>query len=67
LNLRGPGELLGARQSGVAMLRFADISADEDLLNLAREAADELLRDYPDAARAHLHRWMANKHDYLHV
>jgi len=67
LQLRGPGELLGARQSGVAMLRFADISADEDLLNHARQVADELLRDFPDAARAHLQRWMANKHDYLHV
>ncbi len=67
LQLRGPGELLGARQSGVAMLRFADISADEDLLNHARRVADELLRDFPDAARAHLQRWMANKHDYLHV
>jgi ATP-dependent DNA helicase RecG len=67
LQLRGPGELLGARQSGVAMLRFADISADEDLLNHARQVADELLRDFPEAARAHLQRWMANKHDYLHV
>jgi len=67
LRLRGPGELLGARQSGVAMLRFADISADEDLLDQARQAADEMLRDFPDAARAHLQRWMANKHDYLHV
>jgi ATP-dependent DNA helicase RecG len=67
LHLRGPGELLGARQSGVAMLRFADISADEDLLNHARQAADALLRDNPEAAQAHLRRWMANKHDYLHV
>jgi ATP-dependent DNA helicase RecG len=67
LQLRGPGELLGARQSGVAMLRFADISADEDLLNQARIVADELLRDFPEAARAHLQRWMVNKHDYLHV
>ncbi|MGB9094338.1 MAG: ATP-dependent DNA helicase RecG, partial [Gallionella sp.] len=67
LQLRGPGELLGARQSGVAMLRFADISSDEDLLDRAREAADELLRDHPEAARAHLQRWMASRHDYLHV
>jgi ATP-dependent DNA helicase RecG len=67
LQLRGPGELLGARQSGEAMLRFADISADEDLLSHARQAADELLGDFPEAARAHLQRWMANKHDYLHV
>jgi len=67
LQLRGPGELLGARQSGVAMLRFADIDADEDLLIHAREVADQLLRDYPDVARAYLRRWMADKHDYLHV
>ncbi len=67
LQLRGPGELLGARQSGVAMLRFADIDADEDLLIHARVVADELLGDYPDVARAYLRRWMADKHDYLHV
>ncbi|MBI3480142.1 MAG: ATP-dependent DNA helicase RecG [Nitrosomonadales bacterium] len=67
LQLRGPGELLGARQSGVAMLRFADIGADEDLLVYARQAADELLRDFPEAAQAHLLRWMANKQDYMHV
>ena len=67
LRLRGPGELLGARQSGVAMLRFADISEDEELLEQARLAADELLRAAPEAARAHLQRWMANKHDFLQV
>ncbi|MDD5470670.1 MAG: ATP-dependent DNA helicase RecG [Sideroxydans sp.] len=67
LQLRGPGELLGARQSGVAMLRFADISEDEALLDAAREVADELLRQHPEAARAHLQRWMANKHDFLQV
>ena len=67
LRLRGPGELLGARQSGVPLLRFADINTDEDLLNQARQVADEMLNDFPDAARAHLQRWMANKHDYFHV
>jgi ATP-dependent DNA helicase RecG len=67
LQLRGPGELLGARQSGVAMLRFADLTEDEDLLEQARLTADELLRDAPDVARAHLQRWMANKHDFLQV
>ncbi|MDD5611914.1 MAG: helicase-related protein, partial [Gallionella sp.] len=67
LQLRGPGELLGARQSGVAILRFADIDADEDLLEDARRIADELLRDLPDAAQAYLQRWMAHKHDYLHA
>src|SRR4030067_416533 len=50
LQLRGPGELLGSRQSGVAMLRFADISADEDLLDQARQAPDELLRGFHQVA-----------------
>ena len=67
LHLRGPGELLGARQSGVPMLRFADVSKDMALLSGARAAADEMLRDFPEAAREHLQRWMANRHDYLHV
>jgi ATP-dependent DNA helicase RecG len=65
LQLRGPGELLGARQSGMAMLRFADVGKDERLLSHARQAADELLQDFPEAARGHLQRWMANKHNYL--
>ncbi|HLY97423.1 MAG TPA: helicase-related protein, partial [Sideroxyarcus sp.] len=65
LRLRGPGELLGARQSGVPMLRFADLGDDNKLLDKARDIADEMLRDFPDAAQAHLQRWMANKPDYL--
>jgi ATP-dependent DNA helicase RecG len=67
LQLRGPGELLGARQSGVAMLRFADLNEDGELLELARKVADELLSDDPDTCRKHLHRWIAHKHDFLHV
>ena len=67
LHLRGPGELLGARQSGVPMLRFADVSTDAELLNSARVIADELLRDSPEVAHAHLQRWMASKHDFLHA
>ena len=67
LRLRGPGELLGARQSGVAMLRFADINEDTILLETARTLADELLRDAPAVAHAHLQRWMANKPDFLHA
>jgi ATP-dependent DNA helicase RecG len=67
LQLRGPGELLGAKQSGVVMLRFADLVADELLLTQARSVADELLRDFPTAAKAHLHRWMSHKHDFMHA
>ncbi len=67
LLLRGPGELLGARQSGVPMLRFADVSEDAVLLDAARATADEMLHDFPEEVRLHLQRWMANRHDYLHA
>ncbi|BCT67288.1 ATP-dependent DNA helicase RecG [Nitrosospira sp. NRS527] len=67
LRLRGPGEFLGARQSGVPLLRFADPEQDADLLDAARTAAEELLRDYPEAAKHHLQRWMGRKIEYLRV
>jgi ATP-dependent DNA helicase RecG len=65
LRIRGPGELLGARQSGVPMLRFADLVSDVDLLEAARDAADALLRQHPHSVEAHLNRWMASRQDYL--
>jgi ATP-dependent DNA helicase RecG len=65
LRLRGPGELLGARQSGVPMLRFADLEADLDLLDASREAAGTLLAAHPQAARAHLLRWLGGRHELL--
>jgi len=67
LRLRGPGELLGARQSGMPLLRFADLNADLDLLEAARAAAEALLREQPDVARAHLARWLGGRHEYLEV
>ncbi|HSE01371.1 MAG TPA: ATP-dependent DNA helicase RecG, partial [Burkholderiales bacterium] len=67
LRLRGPGELLGARQSGIPLLRFADLNADVDLLEQARAAAAALLRDEPDAAQRHLARWLGTRHEYLRV
>jgi ATP-dependent DNA helicase RecG len=67
LRLRGPGELLGARQSGVPLLRFADLEKDLDLLDAAREAAETLLRDRPDVAQRHLARWLGGRHELLKV
>jgi ATP-dependent DNA helicase RecG len=67
LRMRGPGELLGARQSGVPLLRFADLSTDVDLLDAARDAAAILLVDNPQAARAHLHRWLGGRGEFLKV
>ncbi len=65
LRLRGPGELLGARQSGVPMLRFADVATDIDLVELARDAAADLLREQPQVAEAHLQRWLGGRQNYL--
>ena len=67
LRMRGPGELLGARQSGVPLLRFADLSADVDLLDAARDAAAMLLMENPQAARAHLARWLGGRGEFLKV
>jgi ATP-dependent DNA helicase RecG len=64
---RGPGEYLGARQSGVPLLRFADLAHDEALLRDARAVADELLERAPDAARRHLERWMSGRADLVNA
>ncbi|SEN02197.1 ATP-dependent DNA helicase RecG [Nitrosomonas marina] len=67
LRLRGPGEFLGARQSGVPMLRFADLDQDGALLTDAQSVADEMLNDYPDLAQRHIRRWLGDKTEYLRV
>lgn len=65
LDLRGPGDFLGHRQSGLAMLRFADLQTDLWLVEQAREAALVLLRDYPEHAERHLQRWMGGREEFL--
>lgn len=67
LQLRGPGEFLGARQSGVPMLRFADLEQDGELLVAAQATANEMLNDYPDLAQRHIKRWLGDKTEYLRV
>ena len=58
LELRGPGEVLGTRQTGGQSLRVADLLRDQDLLNAARYAADRLLRDHPDCVEPLIRRWI---------
>ena len=67
LNLRGPGEYLGARQSGSPMLRFADLAVDTDLLTQAQQAAEWMLMQYPQAAQLHLSRWLSGAQDFVKV
>jgi ATP-dependent DNA helicase RecG len=65
LEIRGPGEFLGARQSGAAMLRFADLEHDAWLIEPAREAAGRLLAEYPAVVTQHLLRWLGTREQYL--
>jgi ATP-dependent DNA helicase RecG len=67
LRLRGPGEILGARQSGVPMLRFADLEQDVKLLEAARDVAAVLIESHPQLVDQHLARWLGGRQDYLRV
>jgi len=67
LEIRGPGEFLGARQSGQAMLRFANLETDQWLVERARNLAQQLLQDQSDIADAHLARWLGSREDFLRV
>ena len=65
LSLRGPGELLGAKQSGDAMLRFVDLQRDAWLIELAQQAADRLLAEHADLVERHLERWLGSRAEFL--
>jgi ATP-dependent DNA helicase RecG len=65
LEIRGPGEFLGARQSGAPLLRFADLVTDAPLLEWAREVAPLMLDRYPALAAQHVTRWLGGKSEYL--
>jgi len=67
LRLRGPGEVLGTRQSGAGGLRFVEYLADTALIREAREIAEELLTDDPDLLRhRHLKHWLTEQADVAH-
>jgi ATP-dependent DNA helicase RecG len=66
LRLRGPGEFVGARQSGLPLLRYADLE-DTALVEQARAAAEDMLRDAPESASAHLQRWLGGREELLKV
>nr|WP_255370113.1 ATP-dependent DNA helicase RecG [Roseateles sp. YR242] len=65
LDIRGPGEFMGARQSGAQLLRFADLEEDAPLLSAARALAPRLLDQYPQAAERQVERWLGHKTEYL--
>ena len=65
LRLRGPGEFLGARQSGTPLLKYADPTLDASLLQAARDAATEWIAAAPEQAREHARRWYAGREGFL--
>jgi ATP-dependent DNA helicase RecG len=65
LLLRGPGELLGAKQSGDTMLRFVDLQRDAWLVSLVKDFAHDILNSSPELAELHLQRWLGSRVDFL--
>lgn len=67
LKLRGPGEVFGTKQSGLANLRIADLLRDEDLLPKVSVAAERILREYPTVVPLLLQRWIREQIEYAVV
>jgi ATP-dependent DNA helicase RecG len=67
LELRGPGEVLGTRQTGVMELRVADLQQDADLLPLVVEISDRLEREHPERLAPLIRRWIKSRPDYASV
>ncbi|MCL2021275.1 MAG: ATP-dependent DNA helicase RecG [Betaproteobacteria bacterium] len=65
LELRGPGEFIGSRQSGLPMLRYADLESDVHLVEIARDLATLLIERYPEQANQHRERWLGDKEETL--
>lgn len=65
LQLRGPGEFLGARQSGMSLLRFADFEADAWWVEQAKALSARLQQEHPDIAQRHMDRWMQSREAFL--
>jgi ATP-dependent DNA helicase RecG len=65
LALRGPGEYLGARQSGAPLLRFADLERDVDLVEIARNVAEDLINSKSPVVMTHLDRWLGTRQFFL--
>ncbi|RLA02332.1 MAG: ATP-dependent DNA helicase RecG [Gammaproteobacteria bacterium] len=67
LELRGPGELLGTRQTGLPQFRVADVMQDQDLINVMSQAADQFLVVTPENNDDLIARWFGHKVDFGHV
>jgi ATP-dependent DNA helicase RecG len=64
LELRGPGEVFGIKQTGELLFKIADLMRDNALLDSVHQTAELILRDYPDVVRPLLQRWLGDKNQY---
>jgi len=67
LELRGPGELLGTRQTGLVNLRIADFQRDQDLLPRIAQCAESILHEYPKHVEPLIRRWLGDGLRYREV
>ncbi len=67
MELRGPGELLGTRQAGIAQFKIADLTLDGALIELVEKTAESLLQEQPAVAKKIQERWLADRRDYRYV
>jgi ATP-dependent DNA helicase RecG len=67
LEIRGPGELLGTKQTGLADLKIADLMRDAELIPQVQNIANHLWDQYPSNAQAIVNRWLSNKEHFGHA
>jgi ATP-dependent DNA helicase RecG len=67
MELRGPGEVLGTRQTGLMQLKIADLVRDADLLPQVIELSDALLERSPERAETLARRWNSGQMRYAKV
>lgn len=67
LELRGPGEVLGTRQTGEMQFRIADVMRDQPLLPQVQQAAELILQQYPESVEPLMRRWIADRERYIHA
>lgn len=67
LELRGPGEVLGTKQTGQLQMRIADLQRDQELIPQVAEMADQLFQNYPECVEPLISRWIGRATKYVAV
>jgi ATP-dependent DNA helicase RecG len=67
LEIRGPGEVLGTKQTGLADLKIADLARDAELIPEVQQQAYLLAKKYPQHSQAIINRWLVNKEKYANA